>query len=138
MTTQIVAIPSYDDVPKAIDFLVEAFGFERHAVYENSDGTIAHVELILGGSMVMLATPGAGEHGALVSSVRQAGKPTGGFYVVDDDVQARHDRAAAAGAEIIMGPREREHGGTEFTCRDHEGHLWTFGSYDPWATTGQG
>jgi hypothetical protein len=23
-------------------------------------------------------------------------------------------------------------GGRDFTCRDPEGHVWTFGSYDPW------
>jgi uncharacterized glyoxalase superfamily protein PhnB len=22
--------------------------------------------------------------------------------------------------------------GRDYTCRDLEGHVWTFGSYDPW------
>ena len=25
------------------------------------------------------------------------------------------------------------YGGLGHTCRDIEGHIWTFGSYDPWA-----
>ncbi|MEP7097563.1 MAG: glyoxalase, partial [Dokdonella sp.] len=26
----------------------------------------------------------------------------------------------------------KEYGGTGYSCRDPEGHLWWFGSYDPW------
>ena len=28
----------------------------------------------------------------------------------------------------------KDYGGRGYTCRDLEGHLWSFGSYDPWAT----
>lgn len=63
-------------------------------------------------------------------------EPTGGFYLVIDDVDAHAERARAAGAQIVIEPRDRAHGGRDYTCRDHEGHAWTFGTYDPWATTG--
>ena len=29
--------------------------------------------------------------------------------------------------------KDGDYGGRGFTCRDPEGHLWNFGSYDPWA-----
>ncbi len=124
--------PTYRDVRGAIDFLVEAFGFERHAVHEHDDGTLAHVELTLGEAMLMPATPGNGDHSSLLTDVQAAGKPTSGFYVVVDDAEAHCERARAAGATIVTPLRARDHGGSEYTCHDLEGHLWTFGTYDPW------
>ena len=53
-------------------------------------------------------------------------------YVIVSDVDAHHKRAAAAGAEIVMPPAEQDHGGRFYACRDPEGNLWNFGSYDPW------
>ena len=44
----------YKDAPAAIDWLCQVFGFARHAVYANPDGTIGHAELTLGGGMIML------------------------------------------------------------------------------------
>ena len=51
-----VLIPSlrYKDAPAAIAWLEQAFGFERHAVYEGPDGTVAHAELRFGNGMVMV------------------------------------------------------------------------------------
>lgn len=135
MPAMLIPTPAYRDTRAAVDFLVEAFGFERHAVYEDDDGTLVHVELTLGDAMIMPASPGRGEYGPLVTSVEEAGKPTGGFYVVVDEVDAHHERARKAGAEVLIAPRDRDHGGRDYTCRDPQGQLWTFGSYDPWAVT---
>lgn len=49
-----------------------------------------------------------------------------------EDVDAHHDRAKAAGATILMEPAEQDYGGRLYTCRDPEGYIWSFGSYDPW------
>lgn len=49
-----------------------------------------------------------------------------------EDVDALHARAIAAGAEIVIELKDEDYGGRGFSCRDPEGHLWTFGSYDPW------
>lgn len=40
--------------------------------------------------------------------------------------------AKAAGATIADELTEKSHGGKGFSCRDLEGHLWHFGTYDPW------
>lgn len=135
MPSPIIATPAYQDARGAIDFLVTAFGFDIHAWYEADDGTLVHAELTLGDAMLMPAVPDQGEYGELLRSVEAAGGPTGGSYVVVDEVDAHHSRAERAGARILFPPREREHGGREYTCRDPEGHLWTFGTYDPWAVT---
>ena len=31
-----------------------------------------------------------------------------------------------------MEPRDQDYGGRDYTCRDPEGYVWTFGTYDPW------
>jgi hypothetical protein len=43
-------IPSlrYKDAPAAIAWLEQTFGFERHAIYDGPDGTVAHAELRFG------------------------------------------------------------------------------------------
>lgn len=39
----------YEDAPGALDWLAQAFDFERSAVHEGPDGTIAHAEMRYGG-----------------------------------------------------------------------------------------
>jgi uncharacterized glyoxalase superfamily protein PhnB len=41
--------------------------------------------------------------------------------------------AKAAGAEMVRDIADMEYGGRAFTCRDPEGHVWSVGSYNPWA-----
>ncbi|MFN2629973.1 MAG: VOC family protein [Gaiellaceae bacterium] len=119
----------YDDAPAAIDFLVEAFGAERHAVYAADDGSIHHAELRFGNGIVML-----GSSRADVPATRGA---RGGIYVVVDDPDERHARAQAAGAEIIRELNDTEYGSREFGARDQEGNSWSFGNYQPFAVDRQ-
>jgi uncharacterized glyoxalase superfamily protein PhnB len=58
---------------------------------------------------------------------------TQGIYVVVADPDAHFARAKAAGAQILMELTDQDYGGRDYTARDPEGHIWTFGSYDPWA-----
>jgi uncharacterized glyoxalase superfamily protein PhnB len=32
-----------------------------------------------------------------------------------------------------MDIKDEDYGGRGYNCRDPEGYLWSFGSYDPWA-----
>ena len=116
----------YRDAPRAIDFLVEAFGFERHEVIENPDGTIAHAELAYGDGAVMLGSDREDNYGSHVGQ--------GWMYVVIEDPDAHYARAKAAGAEILLDIKTQDYGGRDYTCRDLEGHVWTFGTYDPWVS----
>ena len=50
-------------------------------------------------------------------------------YVVTDDVDKLHERAVAAGAEIVRAPFDTDYGSRDFTARDPEGNLWAFGTY---------
>jgi uncharacterized glyoxalase superfamily protein PhnB len=53
--------------------------------------------------------------------------------VVVGEVDAHYAHAKAAGAEIVIDIKTQDYGGCDYTCRDPEGHVWTFGTYDPWA-----
>ena len=68
-----------------------------------------------------------------MSVPRPSGANTQSAYVVVDDPAAAHERAVAAGAEIVSPLHNPEYGGTFFACRDPEGQVWNVGSYDPWA-----
>lgn len=117
----------YRDAPKALDFLQQAFGFERHFVVEGESGRIDHAQLSRPGGMVMLGSKSKPD-----PKNPWADAP-GGVYVVVEDVDAYHARAKAAGAEIVVPPRDTDYGAREYSARDLEGNLWSFGTYDPWA-----
>jgi uncharacterized glyoxalase superfamily protein PhnB len=114
---------TYDDAGKAIDFLVDAFGFERHAVYADDNGDIRHAELRLGNGLVML-----GSAKGDIAATRGRG---GGIYIVLDDPDTHADRARAAGAELIREPHDTDYGSREYGARDLEGNVWSFGTYQP-------
>lgn len=124
----------YRDAPAAIEWLCRAFGFEKRAVYADERGLVQHAELVFGNGMVMLssvANPGAwGERIAQPAEI--GGRETQAPCVIVSDCTAHHARAKAAGAVIVDPLEEKEYGGAGYSCRDLEGHLWWFGSYDPW------
>jgi uncharacterized glyoxalase superfamily protein PhnB len=115
----------YKDAHAAIDFLERAFGFERHAVYEGESGDVAHAELKVGEDFVMLGSTSEGEQRFNQSAGSTA------VYVVVDDPDALHDRAKEAGATIERELTDQDYGSREFTARDPEGNLWSFGTYRP-------
>jgi uncharacterized glyoxalase superfamily protein PhnB len=114
----------YRDAPAAMAFLEEAFGFRRREVVANEDGTIAHAELTLGPSILMLGSdrddPLSGSRVGL-----------GWMYVAVDDADAHHDRAWAAGAEVVVELHDTDYGSRDYAARDPEGNLWYFGTYRP-------
>lgn len=55
--------------------------------------------------------------------------------MIVSDVDAHHERAAAAGAEIVLSPADQDHGGRFYACRDPDGSLLNFGNYNPWEST---
>jgi len=133
VSSTVIPVLRYRDAPKAIEWLCDAFGFHARMVVESEPGVIAHAQLVHGTGMVMLGSAEDGEFGRQVATVGTTGKPTAAVYVVVEDVAAHAEHARSAGAEITIEPTEEDYGGRGYTCRDFEGNLWSFGSYDPWA-----
>lgn len=117
----------------AIDWLCNAFGFERQAVYGDAD-VVQHAQLTLGTGMVMVSSVGAGgEWSSRMAQPDEIGeRETQACSVVVADVDAHYRQAKAAGARIEIDIADQSYGGRGYACRDIEGHLWWFGSYDPW------
>ena len=113
----------YRDANAALEWLQRAFGFSEKAVYRGDDGTVHHAELQLGAGMVML-----GQQPEAAPSDAQT------IYVAVADPDAHHERAAAAGAEILRPLEDMDYGSREYGARDPEGHLWSFGTYDPFGS----
>ncbi|MBI1275150.1 glyoxalase [bacterium] len=139
MTSCIIPCLRYKDAPAAIDWLEAAFGFQRHAVYEGEDGMILHAELSYksadhGRGMIMLGSDmKQGDYAKFTATPSQAGaKNTQTAYIIVPEVDAHYARAKEAGAEIIIDIKDESYGGRGYTCRDPEGYVWSFGSYDPW------
>ena len=98
------------------------------------DGTIAHAQLAFGNGMIMLGSTSDDAFGRLQRPLDTPDSPVSmSAYAIVDDVDAHHARAVGAGARVVMPPEDQDYGGRLYACRDPEGNLWNFGSYDPWA-----
>ena len=123
----------YRDAPAAIDWLCRAFGFDRHLVVPGEDDSIAHAQLVFGKGMVMLSSARDDEFGRYMKPPHDlGGTGTQGAYLIVADADAHYARAVAAGAQIIYDIKDEDYGGRGYSCLDPEGHLWSFGTYDPW------
>jgi uncharacterized glyoxalase superfamily protein PhnB len=123
----------YRDAAAAIDWLCRAFGFQRHLVVPDENGKIAHAQLSFGRGMVMLGSDHEGAYDKLLRHPAEIGqRVTQAPYVIVADPDAHYRQAKAAGAEMVMEIADMDYGGRAYSCRDLEGHVWNFGSYDPW------
>ena len=120
---------AYKDAPGAITWLCDAFGFEKKVAVANDDGSIAHAELSVGDGIIMVQTEKNSE--LALRSPDGLGFVTQGVYIALPEVDDHFARAKAAGAEIVMEPTDQEYGSRDYSARDPEGHLWSFGTYRP-------
>lgn len=137
MSSTIVPCLRYRRAIEAIDFLCKAFGFEKQAVYVNEEHKhlVDHAQLTFGDGMIMIGsvrddTPFA-KH--MVQPDEVMGRETQCACVtVKGDLREHCERAKRAGAVIVDDYEEKPYGGAGYSARDPEGHLWYFGTYDPW------
>lgn len=124
----------YRDAHAAIAFLCDTFGFTKQLVVPGEGNSVAHAQLTLGNGVIMLGSAKADtDFGRLLSSPEKGMPTTQAIYVVVPDADAVYQRARSAGLEIVIDIRDQDYGGRDFTCRDPEHHVWTFGTYDPFA-----
>jgi uncharacterized glyoxalase superfamily protein PhnB len=104
----VVPVLGYEDVNEAADWLCRAFGFEvRLRIGDH------RVQLSYGDGAV-IAAQGSGSGGAHSTMVRV------------QDADAHHERAAAAGAQVVNPPTDYPYGERQYTAVDLGGHPWTF------------
>ena len=122
----------YRDANAAIEWLKEAFACEEKAVYRGDDGKVQHAELRLGTGVVMLGE--SREEGWMGGKAPDPRASTVSIYAVVADPDAHRERAKAAGAEIVRELEDMDYGSREYSARDLDGNLWSFGTYDPYAS----
>lgn len=132
----IVPTLRYRDVDAAQAWLCAAFGFAPHTLLRNASGVVTSAQLVYGAGMVILAPVGDSEFDDLMRQPDEiGGAETQSCYFVVADSDGHYATAKAAGADIVLDLQNFEHGGRGYLCRDPEGHLWSFGTFDPWAGT---
>jgi len=121
----------YRDAEAALAWLKDAFGAEEKMVSRDDQGTIQHAELSLGVGLFMFGQWDEG--GWMGGDAPQPFASTISIYAVIPDPDAHHARARAAGANVVRELEDQPYGSREYSARDLEGNLWSFGTYDPYA-----
>ncbi|RYF95867.1 MAG: VOC family protein [Caulobacteraceae bacterium] len=115
----------YQDPRAAIAWLEAAFGFETRLVVDDGKGGVIHSELTLGDGYIMVVGPPSGQ---AASPATLSGRSTQSVHIqLEGGLDSRCERARAAGAAIEREPADQPYGDRVFTCRDREGHPWSFG-----------
>ncbi len=122
-SSSISPVLHYQDPEKALRFLSDAFDFREHAVHRDPAGNIAYAEVEFRGAYFGFGPT----HGD--DSPFDLGPCA--VYVTLDDPDAHHDRAIAAGAQLVMALTDQDYGSREYAVRDPEGNVWCFGTYRP-------
>ncbi|CAJ60246.1 MULTISPECIES: VOC family protein [Frankia] len=114
-----------DGAAAAIEFYASVLGATERMRLAGPGGTVAHAELALGDSVLMLSDEFP-EMGA-VSPASVGGSPvTISLYV--EDVDATYDRALAAGATAVRPVADQFYGDRSGQFTDPFGHRWSIAS----------
>ena len=115
-----------DDAAKAIDFYKEAFGAEEFVRMPGPDGKIAHAELQIGDSKLMLSDPFPQSN---VRPPSERGGPTASVFLYVEDVDAIFEQAQGAGAEVVSELEDMFWGDRFGTLSDPFGHVWSIATH---------
>lgn len=111
---------------QALDFYQKALGASVRMCMDGPGGAVAHAELEIGGSPIMLGEENP--HWGAVSPTTLGGTPTGiCLYVTDCD--ALFTQAVAAGASVVKPLADQFYGDRSGTVLDPFGHKWTIATH---------
>jgi len=115
----------YDDVPKAITYLCDVFGFSERLRAGSS-----HAQLVYGMGGVMLGQSRIGQGFSAPDSAqfRQPGahEVSLSLSVQVEDVDRHYEHAVSRGARILQAPVTHMFGERQYTAEDFAGYRWTF------------
>jgi PhnB protein len=111
---------------RAIDFYKDVFGATELMRFPDPSGRVAHAEIKIGDSVIMLAEEYP-EMGAR-SPESLGGTPVGLMLYVTD-VDALFERAIKAGAKEVKAVKDQFYGDRSGTLTDPFGHQWTISTH---------
>jgi len=115
-----------DDAKAAIDFYQRAFGAKERVRMHGPDGMIAHAELEIGDSKVMLADPFPQ---ASTRPPKELGGTSVGVFVYVENVDEVFQQAVDAGATATMEPDDQFWGDRFGSVTDPFGHSWQISTH---------
>jgi PhnB protein len=110
-----------EDAEAAIEYYKEAFGAKERYRMPMPDGKIAHAELEIAQSILMLSDVFPQ---ATARSPKEIGGTTVSIFVFVEDVDKVVNQAVDAGGTITMEPEDQFWGDRFGTITDPFGHLW--------------
>jgi uncharacterized glyoxalase superfamily protein PhnB len=102
-----------EGIPKLIDFLKQAFGAQETFRMARPDGVVAHAEVKIGDSLVMMGTP-----------MGQWKAQTCSLYLYVADVDAVYQSAIQAGGTSVREPSDQFYGDRTGGVIDPCGNYW--------------
>lgn len=100
-------------VDKLIEFLKLSFDAREVERLSGPDGRIAHAEVRIGDSVIMMGEP-LGDSQPMPASI----------YVYVNDTDAVHARALRAGAASVRAPADQFYGDRSAGVKDQHGNMW--------------
>ncbi len=116
------------DAEAMIAWLKDVLGFTERVVYRR-ENIVAHAELSFGSSILMLGAHRQDSYGKSVGELD--GRRTDAVYLAVDDPDSLYAKVKASGVRIEMELHDTDYGSRDFSARDPEGGLWSFGTYWP-------
>jgi len=101
-----------------MNYVKRAFQAEERFQTRRQDGTIAHAEMKIGSSMIMLGQAGD----------QWKARPCS-IYLYVEDVDAVYRRAMEAGGKSLMEPADQFYGDRNGGVEDPEGNQWFIGTH---------
>jgi PhnB protein len=115
-----------ENAKEAIEFYKRAFGAKERGRMLGPDGKIAHAEIEVGDSLIMLSDPFPQ---ASTKPPKELGGISGSLFVYSEDVDAAVQKAVDAGATVTM-PVEDMFWGDRFgSIQDPFGHQWSIATH---------
>lgn len=126
----------YERPRTAMEWLVEAFGFEQHTVVAAGGEDVRHALLRFGSSLLMIGGTRTGDPLKIMPPQQASPPHLGGIHtqvvhVVVDDPDKHCMRAAEKGAAILEPPANVPSGARRYIARDPEGYVWRFSNFSP-------
>ncbi len=119
-----------DRCADAIEFYKKAFGAEEVMRLPAPDGKrIMHAELLIGGQVVFLADDFPEHCGGKPSTPKALGATTATIHRYVNDCDAAIERAAKAGATVLMPAQDMFWGDRYGAVTDPFGHAWSFATH---------
>jgi PhnB protein len=107
-----------DEPATLIRFITDVFGGKETRRHEDDKGRIAHAEMRIGDSMIMMG--GATEQWPAASAA---------MYIYVEDTDTAYQRGLAAGATSLQEPADQFYGDRTAGVRDRFGNQWFIGTH---------